>query len=89
MALTSSSTLATALAQYNDNLSWEGSASKAVLFLESIRWLLVNRPMSTTIQGRSINYNALETQKAEVAAYVAKHGDNVNRAGFVRGRALL
>ena len=89
MALTSSSTLANALAQYNDNLSWEGDITKATLFLEAIRWLLVNRPMSTSMQGRSINYNALETQKAEVAAYVAKHGSNVNRAGFTRGRALL
>lgn len=89
MALTSSSTLTDALAQYDDNLSWEGDAVKAVLFLAAIRWLLVHRPQTNSIQGRSIGYNALETQKAEVAAYVAKHGANVNRASFVRGRALL
>ncbi len=89
MALSSSSTLANALAQYDDNLSWEGDASKAVLFLAAIRWLLVHRPQSNSIQGRTISYNALETQKAEVAAYVAMHGTSVNRASFVRGRALL
>ena len=88
MALTSSSTLADALAQYDDNLSWEGSASKAVLYLEAIRWLLVHRAQSSTMQGRTLSYTALETEKAGVAAYVSKHGLNVNRAGFVRGRML-
>lgn len=89
MALSSSSTLTTALAQYNDNLSWEGNSAKAVLFLEAIRWLLGNRPMGTTIQGRTINYNALETQKAEVAAFVGKFSDSVNRASFVRGKMRI
>lgn len=89
MALTSSSTLADALADYDDNMSWEGDAVKAVLFLAALRWLLVHRPMSTSIQGRSLNYNALETQKAEVAAYVATHGASVNRSSFVRGKALI
>ncbi len=89
MALSSSSTLSDALAQYDDNLSWEGDAAKAVLFLAAIRWLLVHRPQSTSIQGRSINYNAIERQEAKVAEYVATHGANVNRVSFVRGRALL
>lgn len=89
MALSSSSTLSDALAQYDDNLSWEGDAAKAVLFLAAIRWLLVHRPQSNSIQGRTVNYNALETQKAEVAEYVATHGAGVNRVSFVRGRALI
>lgn len=86
MALSNSSTLSDALAQYDDNMSWEGDASKAVLFLAAIRWLLVHRPQTNSIQGRTIGYNALESQKAEVAAYVATHGANVNRASFVRAR---
>ncbi len=89
MALSSSSTLSDALAQYDDNMSWDGDAAKAVLFLAAIRWLLVHRPQTNSIQGRSISYNALETQKAEVAAYVSQYGPNVNRASFVRGRALI
>ena len=89
MALSSSSTLSDALAQYDDNMSWEGDAAKAVLFLAAIRWLLVHRPQTNSIQGRNISYNALESQKAEVAAYVAKHGAGVNRSPFVRGRALI
>ncbi len=89
MALSSSSTLSDALAQYDDNMSWDGDATKAVLFLAAIRWLLVHRPQTNSIQGRSISYNALETQKAEVAAYVSQYGANVNRVSFVRGRALI
>jgi hypothetical protein len=90
MALTSSSTLANALAQYNDNLSWEGSPSKAALALEAIRWLLVNREQSSSIRGRSINYASLESQEAKVSAYVSAVGTTsaANKCMFTRGKML-
>ena len=89
MALSSSSTLANALAQYNDNLSWEGDITAATLYLEAIRWLLVNRPQTSSIQGRSLSYTALELEKAKVTEYVEKFGANVNRSSFVRGKMRI
>lgn len=86
MALSSSSTLADALAQYDDNLSWEGDVAKATLFLEAIRYILAHRPQTSSIQGRSLSYTALEVEKVAVAEYVQKFGASVNRSSFIRGK---
>ena len=90
MALTSSSTLSDALAQYNDNLSWEGSASKAVLALEAVRWLLANRAQGFSIEGRSLNYASLEKEKDQLETFVANNSttSTAARSTFTRGRAL-
>ena len=89
MALSSSSTIADALAQYDDNLSWEGDVAKATLYLEAIRYLLVHRPQTSSIQGRSLSYTAMELEKAKVAEFVNKFGANVKRASFVRGKMRI
>lgn len=90
MAITSASTLDEVLAQYNDNLSWDGDAIKAVLALEAIRWLLVNRAASFSQAGRSINYSALEQEKSRLEDYVSDFGNAVSskRVTFTRGRCL-
>ena len=89
MALSSSSTLADALAQYDDNLSWEGDVTKATLFLEAIRYILAHRPQTSSIQGRSLSYTALEVEKVAVQEFVQKFGGNVKRASFVRGKMRI
>lgn len=89
MALTSTSTLSDALAQYNDNLSWDGDATKATAALEAIRWLFVNRPQGTSRNGRTVNYAALETEKQKLEGYLNEFGANANRAGFTRGQMWL
>lgn len=73
MALDSSSTLPDALAQYNDNLAWEGNASKQILALEAVRWLIANRPVSnTTGDGRTINYADLRAEKARLEGSISR-----------------
>ena len=89
MALSSSSTLADALAQYDDNLSCEGDVAKATLFLEAVRYILAHRPQTSSIQGRSLSYTALEVEKVAVAEYVGKFGTGVSRASFVRGKMRI
>ena len=89
MALTSTSTLSDALAQYNDNLSWDGDATKATAALEAIRWLLINRPQGTSRNGRTVNYAALEVEKAELEDYVNEFGANANRVGFTRAKMWM
>ena len=68
MALTSSSTLSDALDQYKDNLLWEGNITKAQNCLEAIRFLLVNRAQSKTINGRTSNYESLISEKTKFAS---------------------
>jgi len=90
MSLTSSSTLATALAQYNDNLSWDGSPAKAVLALEAVRWLLINRAESISGENESINYASIDSEKGKLESYIAAAGttSRSTKTSFTRGRML-
>lgn len=88
MSLTSASTRADAIAQYNDNLNWEGSAAKAALALEAVRFLLINRPQSLSESNRSLSYESLLDEKRRLEEYVLIHGSSVNRAPFTQGRML-
>ena len=89
MALNSSSTKTDALAQYNDNLSWEGNPTKAALALEAVRWLLINRPQSISKGDRSLNYAEMSAEKNRLETYITSRGNAVNRTSFTRGRMLL
>ena len=88
VSLTSSSTKAEVLAQYNDNLAWEGSPTKAGLALEAVRWLLVNRPTSISTEGRALTWTFLQAEADRLTAYMSKHSTVVNRSTFTRGRML-
>jgi len=88
MSLTSASIRTTALAQYNDNLAWEGNAAKAALALESIRWLLVNRPQNISESNRNLSYESLLDEKKRLEEFLALNSSSVHRATFVQGRML-
>jgi len=88
MALDSSSTLADALGQWNDNLVWEGDAAKARLALEAVRWLLVNRQQSISDQAIRLDYVDLQAQEKRLAQYVGSVGNSA-RSSFTRGRMKL
>ena len=85
MALSSTSTLANALAQYNDNLSWDGNATKAALALEAVRWLLVNRPAATAGAGTNMNFTDLAAEKRRLESFLDGPG-STSRVSFVEGR---
>jgi hypothetical protein len=88
MAITSTSTHAEVIAQYNDNLSWDGDATKAALALEAVRWLLVNRPQSFSQNNRTTEYTALEQEKKRLEEYVQMFGNSANKSEFTRGVML-
>jgi len=88
MSLTSASTIADAIGQYNNNLSWEGNVTKATNALEAVRYILANRPKVIASGERNVNYDGLASEKEKLEAYVARAGSAVNRAGFTRGRML-
>lgn len=88
MALTSSSTISDALAQYNDNLSWEGDATKAAGALDAIRYLLINRPTAIQTNNRNINFESLVEEKRKLEKFLKHAGGAVNRSTFTRGRML-
>ena len=88
MSLSSSSTLNDALAQYNNNLSWEGDTAKATLALEAIRWILANRPKVIATNDRNINFESLAAEKQRLENYISSNSTNINRCTFTRGRML-
>ena len=85
MSLTSSSTAADALDQYNDNLLWDGDSTKASNALEAIRWLLVNRPKLSELNGDSVDFESLLQEKERLEAYVTLTARRSSRARFTRG----
>ncbi len=90
MALDSTSTHQDALDQLNDNLSWEGSPTKAALALEAVRWLLFNRPKASADDGISLDFQDLKDLEDRLQRYVDANGSTgrAARSSFVRGRAL-
>lgn len=91
MALTSSSTLADAIAQYRNNLLWEGDVTKALAALEAARFLLLSRgTRSAYSDGSAVDYESLQDTVAEITAYLKTH-DTTNRpsTSFVRARPLV
>ena len=90
MSLDSSSTLADAIAQYQDNLLWEGSPAKAELALEAVRYILINRPNRQSQSGRSFDFESLADEKKKLEAYVSKFGTTASagRTSFVRCRGV-
>lgn len=85
MALTSSSTLADALGQYNDNLLWDESATKAQNALEAIRWLLANRAQNMESTEHKQEYASMSAEKTRIESYLQTQ--NTTRTSFVRAKA--
>jgi len=85
MALDSTSTLANALAQYNNNLSWDGDITKATAALAAIRWLMINRPKIISTGDREVNFELLMGEQAKLEKFVAGFAGSVNSTSFTRG----
>ena len=88
MSLDSTSTLDDALAQYNDNLSWDGDITKATAALAAIRWLLINRPKEIATNDRNINFELLAAEQGRLEKFVSNFSGSVNRSSFTTGRML-
>ncbi len=89
MALTSTSTLDDALAQYNNNLSWDGDVTKAAAELEAVRWLLINRPKIIATNDRNISFELLANEQGKLEKFITNFSSTVKRASFTRGHMLL
>ena len=89
MALTSASAYTDAIAQYKDNLSWEGDVTKARAFREAVRFLMLDRATrSSHADGSALDRESLRAELDAVTAYL-NTSDTTNRprASFVQGRA--
>jgi len=86
MALSSSSTYAEAIGQLNDNLSYEGSASKTNAYLEAARWLLFNRGNSSADSATSLSFESLESSITKAEAH-RRALNRTTRSPFTRARS--
>lgn len=89
-SLSSSSTYADAIGQYNDNLLWDGDVTKAKAALEAIRWIIANRHKITKTDHREVEFeiNSLMDEKKRIEAYLeVADTSNRHRTSWVRGKA--
>ena len=77
-------TVQDAVTQYNANLGWQTSQASAELALEAVRFLLINRAQSVSAPGRSVNWSAIESEKALLEKFLGATGPRA----FGRSRVL-
>ena len=88
MSLTSASSITDAIAQYNDNLLWEGDAAKSRSCLEAIRFILANRALRMASDSESFDFESLQAQAQKIEGYLAGSTTTVQRTSFIQGRML-
>lgn len=88
MALSSSSTITTALAQLNDNLRWWSSRTKAENAYEAVLWLYANRARVSADAGTSISFEELSELRRKLEKHLGIGDVSSERTSFVRGRPL-
>ena len=84
MAITS---IATALTQYNDNLDWDTSETKARLALSALRYLNVNRAQAMSHVGTSLNFAAIETEMKAIQDFINAVSTTQQRKSFTSARS--
>lgn len=89
MSLSSSSRLADAISQYNDNLLWEGDTTKAQNALAAIRFILANRPLRIAEESQSMDYESLKGQAKDIEAYLNISTATIEKTSFTQGRMLI
>jgi hypothetical protein len=87
--LSSTSTLADALAQLNDNLAFHGNATKAALYLEAADWLLVNRPKQSEAGSSSLDFESILPRMEKAERIIDAAAAVSSRPSFTRGRMLM
>lgn len=87
MALTSSSTLTDALAQYNDNLRWRGDLTKAKNLHEAVLWLLANRTEESERGPVKSKYSDLQELEKKLDEWIAANDTALSTAEAGRSAA--
>lgn len=91
-ALTSSSTLANAIAQWKNNSSYRrnNSAAEAEAFREACDWLITLRPSRARHGGQTFNFDVetLERQKAEAERFISANSANGSTSSSRRRNVL-
>jgi len=67
MAITS---IATALTQYNENLDWDTSETKARLALSALRYLKINRAQNLSHVGSGMTFEAITEEIAKIESFL-------------------
>jgi len=75
-----------ALSQYSENSVYEMSLTKTALFLEAVRYILANRPASSSLNGASLNFADLRDQEKAAAAHYAGLKRSSNKTHWYTAR---
>lgn len=91
MSINSTSTQVDVLAQYADNIDWDGNVTRAKACLAAVRWLLVNRPAGLRHGEQQLNYESLTDEKKSLEKFLAAADSTrlQTRTTFTQGRMRL
>jgi hypothetical protein len=79
-------TIATALTQYNENLDWDTSATKARLALSALRFLKINRAQNLTHVGSALTFEAITEEIAKIESFL-NAVTTTNKTSFTSARS--
>ena len=83
------STISGAIEQYNENCLWEDDQTKARACLESIRYLLINRPRQFDDQSKVMTFSSLAEEKKRIETFLDIQSAADGEAPFVRAKPRL
>ena len=74
-----------ALNFYNANLDWDEDPVKARHALNAIRYLLINRPINSTLSSVSLSFADLQNEKTKIESYLTAQ----KRLSYTVGRKYI
>lgn len=75
-----------ALTQLDENMDWDGNRTKALLYVQAIRYLKIHRPLSNSGGGRSFTYESVSEDFMAARDFI-NATDTDNQAKFLEGKA--
>ena len=79
--------ITTALTQYNENLDWDTSATKARLALSALRFLRVNRAQNLSHVNSGLSYAAIDAEIDAILDYLNVAETTLSRTSYTSARS--
>lgn len=79
--------ITTALTQYNENLDWDTSVTKARLALSALRFLRVNRAQNLSHVNSGLTYAAIDAEIKEILEYLNTADTTLGRKSYTSARS--
>lgn len=80
-------TIQTALTQYNENLDWDTSTTKARLALSALRFLRVNRAETMGGAGHNLSFTQIDKEIEDIIDFLNAADTSLSRTSYTSARS--